>query len=272
MKKLLIAGIVIIALVVAGVLLLVGNINPLIKKGVEKGGPLVLKAPVTLNAADVSFSSGSGTLSGLTIGNPQGYKTDHAFSMETLKIALDVKSVTTDKIHIREVMIDSPDIVFEGLLGKNNLKQLQENAMAFAASLGGGQGGETKESGGAGKKVVVDHLKITNGTVSVSMAALQGKKLTVKFPELELKDIGRNKDASFADVLAEVLAAVNGAVIPAVQSGLGSIGEVVGDVLKNAEGLTMGLTGEDAAGLEQGAESIQKGAEEGLNKLKGMLK
>ncbi len=272
MKKLVIVAVIIVGLVVVGVVLLVGNINPLIKKGVEKGGSMVLKAPVTLTAADISFSSGTGELQGLTIGNPAGYKAGHAFQMDRLKVVLDVKSVTSDTIHIKEVLIDSPNIVFEGLFGKNNLKQLQENAMAFAASLGSG-GGEKKEASGAqSKKVVVDHLKIQNGSISVSMGILQGKKLTVALPTLELNDIGKGRDASFADVLGEILAAINEAAIPAIQSGLGNLGEVVGDVLKSVEGLTKGVTEGGGEGLEKSTETLQKSAEEGLNQIKGLFR
>ncbi len=49
------------------------------------------------------------------------------------------------------------------------------------------------------------------------MGILQGKKLTVPLPKIELKDIGKEKDANISDALGEVLIAINKAVIPAVQ-------------------------------------------------------
>ena len=125
MKKLFIIGGVVVAVVVVGVLVMVGKINPIVKGGVEKAGPVILKAPVTLDAVNISFFSGSGELKGFTVGNPEGYKTAHAFSMDRLKIDLDVKSVTSDKVHIKNIVIDSPNIIFEGSFGKSNLSQLQ---------------------------------------------------------------------------------------------------------------------------------------------------
>jgi hypothetical protein len=226
LKKLFIIGGVAVAVVVIGVLVLLGKINPIVKNGVEKAGPAILKASVTLDAAKISFFSGSGELQGFTVGNPESYKTTHAFSMDRLKIDLDVKSVTSDKIHIKNIIIDSPSIIFEGSFGKSNLSQLQANAAEFTGS--GDGAGKREGSDGGGKKLLIDHVVIDNGSISVSMELLQGQKLTVPLPRLELKDIGKDKDANISEALGEILAAVNKAVIPAVQSGVSDIGGGVG--------------------------------------------
>ena len=134
MKKILIIGGAVIIVVVIAILVLLGNINSIVKKGVEKAGPIILQAPVTLKSVDISVSSGSGELQGFTVGNPKGYKTDYAFQMDSLKVDLDVRSVTSDKIHIKNVIIDSPNIIFEGGFGKSNLSQLQANAKAFTST------------------------------------------------------------------------------------------------------------------------------------------
>ena len=247
MKKLFIIGGVVIAVVVIGVLVMLGKINPIVKSGVEKAGPTILKAPVTLDVVNISFFSGSGELKGFTVGNPEGYKTAHAFSMDRLKIDLDVKSVTSDKLHIRNIIINSPSIIFEGGYGKSNLSQLQANAAEFAGS--GDGDGKKEGSDGGGKKLLIDHVVIDNGSISVSMGIMQGQKLTVPLPKIELKDIGKDKDASISDVLGEILAAVNKAVIPAVQSGVGDLG----------------------IGVENTGEALQEGTKQGMDKIKGLF-
>ena len=225
MKKILVIGGIAIALVVVIALVLAGKINPIIKSGIEKTGPVILKAPVTLKGVNISFFSGSGELKGFTVGNPVGYKTDYAFQMDRLKVDLDVKSVTSDKIHIENIIIDSPNIVFEGGFNDNNLSQLQKNASAFA-----GEGSQKKKtaSDSQSQKLLIDHILIQNGSISVSMGILQGQKLTVPLPKIELKDIGKEKDASMSDVLGEVLAAINKAVIPAVQQEVTKFGKGLG--------------------------------------------
>ena len=247
MKKLSIIGGVIIAVVVIGVLVMLGKVNPIVKSGVEKAGPVILKAPVTLDAVNISFFSGSGELKGFTVGNPEGYKTVHAFSMDRLKIDLDIKSVTSDKVHIKNIIIDSPNIIFEGSFGKSNLSQLQANVTEFAGA--GDDEGKKEGSSGGGKKMIVDHIMIDNGSISVSMGILQGQKLTVPLPRIELNNIGKEKDANISDVIGEILAALNKAVIPAVQSGVGGLGI---DVEKASKAL------EEKTGL-------------GLDKIKGLF-
>lgn len=247
MKKLLIIGGAVVVVLVVGVLILSGKINPIVKSGVEKAGPVILKAPVTLDAVNISFFSGSGELKGFTIGNPAGYKTTHAFSMDRLKIDLDVKSVTSDKIHIKNIIINSPSVIFEGGFGKSNLSQLQANAAEFTGSSGAGDKKEISSEGG--KKLLIDHVLIDNGSISVSMGILQGQELTVPLPKIELKDIGKEKDANISDVLGEILAAVNKAAIPAVQKGVGSI----------------------TGGVEKTGEALQDKAQEGLGKIKGLF-
>jgi len=247
MKKLSIIGGVIIAVVVIGVLVMLGKVNPIVKSGVEKAGPAILKAPVTLDAVNISFFSGSGELKGFTVGNPEGYKTVYAFSMDRLKIDLDVKSVTSDKLHIRNIIINSPSIIFEGGYGKSNLSQLQANAAEFTGS--GDGDGKKEGSDGGGKKLLIDHVVIDNGSISVSMGIMQGQKLTVPLPKIELKDIGKDKDANISDVLGEILAAVNKAVIPAVQSGVGGL-----DI-----------------GVENTGEALQEGTKQGMDKIKGLF-
>ena len=247
MKKLPIIGGVVIAVIVIGILVLLGKINPIVENGIEKTGPTILKAPVTVDAVKISFFSGSGELKGFTVGNPEGYNTSHAFNMDSLKINLDVKSVTSDKIHIKNITIDSPSIIFEGGFGKSNLSQLQANAAEF--SKGGGDSDKEESGKGETKKLVIDHMVIDNGSISVSMALLQGQKLTVPLPKLEMKDIGKEKDANISDVLGEVLAMVNKAAIPAVQSGLGDLG------------IGMGKT----------SEKLQEEASKGMDKIKGLF-
>jgi len=235
MKKVAIGGGVLLVVVVVGVMLLLGNINGLVKKGVETAGPEILKASVTLASVDLSVdsvNSASGELKGLVVGNPKGYDSKYAFNLDRIKVEVDPESLTTDKIHVKEVVIDAPKIIFDGGFKKNNLTQLQANAQAFADSLIGGKKDTKESSSSAGKKIQIDHVIIKNGSVSVSMGILKGQALTVPLPTIELRDIGKKKDASISDAFGEVLGTINKAVLPAVQGGVGNLLKGVADVGK----------------------------------------
>jgi len=214
MKKILIFAGIVVVVIVAAAVLMVGNINTIIKKGVEKGGPVLLKAPVSLSKVDIDLKSGAGLFKGLTIGNPAGYNTAYAFRLRNLKIDLDVKSVTSDKIHIREIIIDGPQITYEQKgAGTSNLAQLQENIKSFSSPKGKD---EKSGAGAQGKKMQIDYVKVDNANISVSMDVLQGEKMTVPIKPFEIRNIGKNRDRTIADALGIILTELNRAVTPSV--------------------------------------------------------
>ena len=81
MQKVIIGvGVVILVLVgVAAVFLM--NINSAVKHGIEVAGPEILGTGVTVDSVDISFLSGSGSIKGLTVMNPEGYKDAAAISI-----------------------------------------------------------------------------------------------------------------------------------------------------------------------------------------------
>jgi hypothetical protein len=261
MKKILIGGAVVVIIVVAVLVLVLGNINGIVKKGVETAGPMVLKVPVTLDKANISIFSGSGRLAGLTIANPVGFHTEYAFQLGTVQMDIDTGSITSDKIHVKSIVIDAPRIIFEGSFDKSNLSQLQANAAAFSAAgkEDGTSSAEQQKSESTGKKIQIDRLTIKNGDISVSMNLLQGKKLTAALPPIELKDIGKDDDASIADAMKKVLTAVNKAVIPAIQANLTNLNLDQG-VQKAVETIQKKTGG-----------ALQEQTEKGLGKIKGLF-
>ncbi|MGH9577577.1 MAG: hypothetical protein ACRD3R_09075, partial [Terriglobales bacterium] len=92
MKRGLIIGGVVLAVVVVGIIFLLANLGSVIKAVVEKVGSEATKAKVTLNEADVSITSGKGRLRGLTVGNPAGFKTGSALELGEISVEVDVST------------------------------------------------------------------------------------------------------------------------------------------------------------------------------------
>ena len=65
---------------------------------------------------------------------------------------------------------------------------------------------------GGPKRYDIDHLEIDNGSISVSMGILQGKKLTVPLPKIVLNDITFYATLSWKDI-SSTLRALNTAVV-----------------------------------------------------------
>src|SRR5207253_2422966 len=107
-------------------------LGSVVKAGVEKVGPMVTKVPVKLDGAAVSLFSGKGTLKGLEVGNPEGFKTPNAIKVGSVGIEVVPKSVFGDKIIVHSVNVQGPEITYETDLKGNNLSKILENVQSVA--------------------------------------------------------------------------------------------------------------------------------------------
>ncbi|MFN7138479.1 MAG: hypothetical protein ACK4UN_03980, partial [Limisphaerales bacterium] len=170
MKKLIRIGILLAVLVVVGAVALFFSLNSIVKASFEKVGPLVTKTEVKLERANLSPFSGNGELHGLVVGNPPGYQTPSAIKVKVIDINLDLNSVPSDVVLVKSVVIEAPEITFEGSLTGSNIKKLLENISAVAASDTAG----TSKPAEGGKKLKIESLTIRNAKVNMSMKGLGG--------------------------------------------------------------------------------------------------
>lgn len=208
-RKLALVGIVILVLVVAGLGFLYLSLNRVIRSAVETYGPQVTQTEMRLGGVNVSPLSGNAELSNLVVGNPKGFKMPSAFKLGAMRVSLEVGSVLSDTIAIREIIISGPDITYELGPGGSNLTALQKNVEAYTG--GGAERGPTSpETKEGGKKVTIDRLLVQQAKVNVSAAVLKGETVIVSIPDIELNDIGKEgQGASLAAVVERVLKEVN---------------------------------------------------------------
>ena len=250
----LVAAVVVVIVVV--VVFVLSNIDTLVQEAVEEIGSEATQAKVTLDEVDISITSGTGALRGLTVGNPAGFKTAHALRLGEVSITLDVDSVTEDVIVIKEIVIAAPQVTYELGSDGSNLDALQRNAQAFMerhsgepgkqqTTAGGGDAGDQAASSGGGAKqaedepevkIVIENLYIRDGEASVSATMLEGRKVTVPLPSIHLTDIGKeDQGATPAEIADQILSAITAETTQAVAS-LGIEG-LFGEAAKNVEGL-----------------------------------
>src|ERR1039457_1097373 len=125
MKKIIVG--LLIALVVVAILATLGVglfLDKAIKAGVETIGPRVTKVDVKLDSVGLSLLSGGGTIKGLVLGNPSGFKTPYAISVGEASLALTPKSLLSDKIIVKSIKILGPEITYETNLKDNNLSKI----------------------------------------------------------------------------------------------------------------------------------------------------
>jgi uncharacterized protein involved in outer membrane biogenesis len=259
MKKILIRiALVVLLLGIAAVVAIGLSLNGAIKKGVETVGPKIAKVDVKLDGVKLSIFSGSGSIKGLVIGNPEGYKTPEAMSVGLASVAVAPGSIFSDKIVVKSIRIEAPQVTFELGPGGNNLQRIQEN---LAASTGGSGTAEAPApaDSGPGKKLQVDEVIITGGKVTLGMAALGGKLIEAPLPEIKLDKLGQGAEGITGAELGKViLSKINEAAI-----------KTYGDKLEEAGA-------EALRNLSQNAtNAVQKATSDVLNKatkgLEGLL-
>jgi len=191
-------------------------LGALIKAGVERLGPHVTKTTISLEAVDVSLLSGCATVKGLVIGNPSGYRAPHAMRVGRAQICVDRASVFTTPLIVTTISLERPEITFEGMVGNSNIGTLRENIKRFTAS---GKPEAAPSGSGAGKKMLIQDLRVTNGQVALFLKTglLGDRNLTMGLPDVHLRDIGKETGGATPEELAAaILTALLNAIKQAV--------------------------------------------------------
>jgi uncharacterized protein involved in outer membrane biogenesis len=240
MKKIILR--LLIALVVVAILavLAVGLfLDKAIKSGVETLGPRLTKVDIKLQSVSLSLLSGSGTIKGLVVGNPEGYQTPSAINVGEASLALKPSSLLSDKVIIKSIKVQGPEITFETDLKNNNLSKILSNVQK---ATGGGQTepakpqepSQPKEAKPA-KKLQVDEFIITGGKIRVSVTALGGGSATVPLPDIHLQDLGTGPDGiTPAELTQRVLDAIQQRAKEAASGAVADIGQGGVNLAKDA--------------------------------------
>ncbi len=238
MKKILwIIGIgLVILLIVVGIA--VGLfLGPIVKKGIEVVGPKITQVPITVDAVDLSLLTGSAKLKGLIVGNPDGYKTTNAISIGTVAVGVNPFSVLSEKIVVRSIHVESPEITFEGGLGGNNLSKIMDNVNG-SAQQGGPVSTNSAGKPKPAKKIEVDDFLITGAKVHGTIILFGGKEVTLPslpIPEIHLTDLGKGSDGlTPTELTRAVLSAITSATTKAVASAATDFGKNFGNVGQDA--------------------------------------
>ena len=250
-RAILIVVAVLVVAIGSGVYYLYSSLDPLIQQAVEKYGSEITRTEVRLDRAEVDPISGSGALRGLKVGNPEGFETPSVLELGAISVLLDVTTIASDPVVIKEIVIDKPEVTYELNATGSNVAAIQKNADDYMVKHGLGQGG------GGGPKLVIENLYIRDGTVRVSAGILQGKTLSTPLPDIHLTDIGKEKGgASPAEVAERIIKSLSGGATAAV-AGLG-IGATLDSLKQHLGGLTGGLTGGAGGALGAVTEGIGK--------------
>ena len=238
-------GIVVVVLLVVGLFTVAMFMGTIIKKGVETVGPGITKTEMKLDGASVSILSGSGSIKGFLMGNPEGFTTPQAVKVGTVELGLKPMSVFSDKVHVTHVRMDGADITFEtqGMnVMANNMNKILENVEAAAGSSQPKTTEPAKKGEGPSRKIQVDEFVIRGAKVGINSSILGGKTVTVPLPDIRLENIGSGPEGvNAAELTKVVMEQVVPAVVKAAQDAIANVSKLVPGVIRDAGGSATNL-------------------------------
>ena len=230
-------------------------INSGIKKGVERYGPQFTGVDVNLDNARISPLSGTGELNEFVIGNPSGFKTPSSISIGKVRIELEPKTFLEEKLVIRSIRIEEPQITYERKLKESNLGRIMETIQAQIPDAG-----EAPPSDEEGKKLQVDEFIVSGAQVNLSASLLGETAVAVPLPEFEIRELGQGPEGITSGELAKL---VMNEILDRTVTAVGNAD--LGDI---TEGITKSLGDALKGASEDGAGNVKEAVGGVMNLLK----
>jgi uncharacterized protein involved in outer membrane biogenesis len=238
-----VVGLGLVTLIVIGVCL-----GQIVKKAINEYGPQMTQTTVSIDAVNLSLLTGSAKVKGLAVGDPQGYKSPQAISVGTIVVGVDPTSLFSDKIVVRSIRLESPNITFEGGLAGNNLSQILDNVDS-SGSKGGTLSTNTAVQPKSEKKFEVDDLLISGAKAEVILTSPEERRVNLSLPDIHLTNLGTGSDGiTAADLTRNILSAITTTTVEAAAK----------------EALNLG---QNAQTLKQAGQSAKQQAGSALNNL-----
>ncbi|MDZ4754073.1 MAG: hypothetical protein SGJ11_06210 [Phycisphaerae bacterium] len=276
MKKLVRIVVVLLVLVVVAAVGVFVYVDQIAKGAIERAGTRVLGVETKLDSVSIGLLSGSATLGGLHIANPEGCKGPEFLLLKKGDIGVTPSSLLADVVHIPKMAFDGLGLDFEQRIGgDSNVDVILANAKKFVGTDGG------KSASTSSKKFVIDTLELNNVVVTARTTGMPiaDRGIVINVPKIVLSDIGSagSDPVGLEQLSAMVVEAVLKAVMEASQGQLPDIfmqsiangvrdlgglfnGKIAVDIGKGLE--TVG--GELGKTLEKGVNDLGKGIEKGV--------
>jgi hypothetical protein len=227
------------------------KLGSIIEAAIEKVGPQMTKTSVSVGLVTVSPFNGSGSIRGLKVGNPEGFKTKRALKLSKVSIQVDPASLLKDVIVFEKVHVISPEITWEGGMTKSNLTQIQKNVEQFTAQYA------SKGESSKPKKIIIKEFLLKNPEANVSLKLLGGKAVSLNLPDIQMKNLGGTTGATPKQIISKVIGKLNVNMIKSIAN--------APDIVKN-----LGSAAIDGAGSAvKGAGDAAGGAVKGVKGLFG---
>jgi hypothetical protein len=217
-RRLIVGCVLVIVLLAVAVTVFDGR---LARMSLERIGRRSFGTAVTIDNTSVSALRGALHLDGMTIENPPGYRGKTFLALKQGDMRVKTTDLLGKELTIRDLAFDGLNVILEPSGAGSNLQDIIE-LLRRGPSLG--------------RRLYVDHLTITNITVTVALVPSAGQvaSVPVRLAPIEMSNLGHDEELTASKLAYKILAAVavnltkpNGVSVPS-QTGNGVLDAVLG--------------------------------------------
>jgi hypothetical protein len=166
-------------LIGAGFLTLTLTIDSIVSSSIEEIGSEMTGTAVTVDNVSISPFSGSGTIEGFRVANPDGYSQAHAVEIENFAIQLEPFTLFSSEIIINQITISDASVYVEQKLPENNIREIINHLNSLPE-------GEASDA-----RLIIDLFVLENGSASLYTEVGGERSAQAEISRIELQDLGR---------------------------------------------------------------------------------
>ena len=232
----------ILAIGTVAVVAIMFSLGSAVTAGVNQFAPQITGTTVTLESARISPLTGSGTLTNLVVGNPEGWSENNLASIGKVYLDIAPLSLLGDTLVIDDMILDAPEFRYETKVIASNVKDLLKH---IESVVGTTPTDPDSNQPAAAQKIALKRFILRNGTVSIGSGPAAIK---VPLPDLELNDLGTPENGLtptrlIAAISQEIVGDILDAATRALTTAGGTSGAAAIEGVKNIGGAIKGLFG-----------------------------
>lgn len=196
------AGVAVLIVLIA--VLLMQNLDLLVRRLIENYGSEAAGTPVRVAEVRIDLAERRGTLRGLTVANPPGYSQAALYALDDITLVIDAASITSDIPVINELRIGTAAFRYEvDAQGRSNLDVIQ-------ASLKRSDSKDPRpDQETASKRVKIKKLVIAGGEATVDLGKVGIGRMTTRVPGATLTNLGGQQGLTATELSQAVLGALS---------------------------------------------------------------
>ncbi len=192
----------VIGLVLLGAVVAYLGLGAMWKAALERYGSEFVEVPVSVERVRVRPMAGIIEVYSLVVGNPEGFKTKQALSVERMELALEWRSLFSSKTRLHLLDLHALEATYERALLKSNLGVISKTVQA-----------KVKKPEELDKRLKrplqVDEVILESGRVNATATLLGGRGIGMNLPDLHLKDLGTDPAGiTVAELASEILRSI----------------------------------------------------------------